>query len=340
MTLNSSEFLPSRACGVRIAGTGMYVPPRTITNADLEAMMDTSDVWILQRTGIAVRHIAEPEQTLRDLAVEAGRKALADAGVTSADLDLLILATVGAETTCPSTACRVLDELGGGSGGAFDLVAACSGFVYSLNVAHNMIRCGSARRALVIGAEHLTQYVEYTTRGRGTAILFGDAAAGAVLEADEDPSRGIIAQAMHSDGSGWKDLFLPHCDADFPPEVTEREMLGRLHMNGRAVFKFAVKTFCDLIDDTLLRGGVLASDVDLYICHQSNVRILEAARERFGIPSEKLYVNIDRFGNTSSASVPLCLDELRRAGRVKPGMKVMFVAFGGGLTWASSLWQM
>lgn len=326
--------------GVRIAGTGMYVPPDTITNADLEKLMDTSDEWILQRTGISTRHKAAPHQSLRHLAVEAARKTLADAGRTIQELDLLILATVGSETTCPATACRVVDDLGGGNAGAFDLVAACSGFVYSMNLAHNMIRTGAMKRVMVIGAELLTQYCEYTTRGRGTAILFGDAAAGALFEADANPSLGILAQAMHSDGSGWKDLFLPHEDRDFPPDAEDRDMLGMLHMNGRAVFKFAVKTFCDLIDDTLKQASVAAADVDMFVCHQSNVRILDAARERFGIPQDKLYVNIDRYGNTSAASVPICLDELRKAGRVRDGHKVMFVAFGGGLTWSSSLWQL
>lgn len=330
----------SKLPGVRIRGTGMYVPPDIITNADLEAMMDTSDEWILQRTGISKRHKASDGQSLRHLAVEAGRATLTDAGLTINDIDLLMLATVGAETTCPATACRVVDDLGGGNAGAFDIVAACSGFVYAINLAHNMIRCGSMKRIMVIGAEHLTQYCEYSTRGRGTAILFGDAAAGAIFEADADSSLGVLAQAMHSDGSGWKDLYLPHCDQDFPDDGVDRSMTGLLHMNGRAVFKFAVKTFCDLIADTLQQASVGVDEVDMFVCHQSNVRILDAARERFGIAQDKLYVNIDRYGNTSAASVPICLDELRKAKRVRAGHKVMFVAFGGGLTWSSSLWQL
>ncbi|MCL4221180.1 MAG: ketoacyl-ACP synthase III [Phycisphaerales bacterium] len=340
MNTTSPQARALSGIGVKIAGTGMYVPPGVITNGDLEALMDTSDEWIVQRTGISKRHRALPGQSLRHLAVEAGRAALGDAGLSIQDVDLLILATVGAETTCPATACRVVDDLGGGNAGALDLVAACSGFVYSMNLAHNMIRCGSMKRVLVIGAEHLTQFCEYTTRGRGTAILFGDAAAGAVFEACSDPSRGILAQAMHSDGSGWKDLYLPYQERDFPEDAEDRDMIGVLHMNGRAVFKFAVKTFCDLIDDTLKKASIPADDVDMFVCHQSNVRILDAARERFGIPAEKLYVNIERYGNTSAASVPICLDELRKAGRVRDGQKVMFVAFGGGLTWASSLWQL
>lgn len=318
----------------------MYVPPTKVTNADLEKLMDTSDEWIVQRTGISTRHKASPGQSLRHLAVEAGRAVLADAGLSIEDIDLLILATVGAETTCPATACRVVDDLGGGHAGALDIVAACSGFVYGMNVAHNMIRAGAMRRVMVIGAEHLTKLCEYTTRGRGTAILFGDGAAGALFESCSDPTLGALAQSMHSDGSGWKDLFLPYEDRDFPEDATDRDMVGVLHMNGRTVFKFAVKTFCDLIDETLKKASMRADEVDMFVCHQSNVRILDAARERFGIPADKLYVNIDRYGNTSAASVPICFDELRKSGRIRDGQRVMFVAFGGGLTWASSLWQM
>jgi 3-oxoacyl-[acyl-carrier-protein] synthase III len=183
--------------------------------------------------------------------------------------------------------------------------------------------------------------MEYTTEGRGTAIIFGDAAGAAVLQATDDTSRGIIAQTMHADGSGWKHLYIPRQPRDFPSDVEPSEQkLGRMHMNGREVFKFAVGTFSDLIAETLEKAGLKAEDVDHYICHQSNARILESARERFGIPSEKMYVNIDRVGNSSAGSVPLCLDELRAAGRVQEGQIVMFVAFGGGLTWAASLWKL
>lgn len=328
--------------GVRIAGTGMYVPSDLLTNADLEKLMDTSDEWIRQRTGIERRHVADKAagENVLTMATEAGRRVLADAGLTSKDLDLLILATVGAEMPCPSTACRVMDRLGGGTGAAFDISAACSGWVYGLNLAHAMIRSGVHRSALVIGAEFLTQYVETSTRGRGVSILFGDGAAGALLRADANPALGVIAQRMHSDGSGWKDLYIPRAERDFPEGEFEAWRIGMMQMNGRAVFKFAVKTFCDLMAETLDEASLDASEVDMFVCHQSNVRILEAACERFGLPPEKLYINIQDYGNTSAASVPICLDELRRAGRIRPGQKVMFVAFGGGLTWASSLWQL
>jgi 3-oxoacyl-[acyl-carrier-protein] synthase III len=328
--------------GVRIAGSGMFVPEGRLTNAQLEKHMDTSDEWIRQRTGISERRIASIEsgECVLTMATEAARRALDDAGLASSDLDMLILATVGSEMPCPSTACRVMENLGGGRGAALDLVAACSGWVYGLNLAHASIRAGMHRKVLVIGAEHLTKIVELSTRGRGVSILFGDGAGAVVLEADSDASLGAIAQRMHSDGNGWRELYIPQSERDFPEGEFEPWKVGHMQMNGRAVFKFAVKTFCDLIAQTLDAASVDASDVDMFVCHQSNVRILEAARTRFGLPEEKLYINIDRYGNTSAASVPICLDELRKAGRIGPGHKVMFVAFGGGLTWASSLWQL
>lgn len=334
---------PRPAPGVSLIGSGSCVPDRRLTNADLERMMDTSDEWILQRTGIRERRIvdrAKGESTYT-LSAEALRRALADAGIAATELDLLIVATVCPEMACPSTACRVANAVGMGNGAAFDITAACCGFVYGLNTAHELIRGGNFRTAAVIGAETLSQYMDYSTEGRGTAILFGDAAGAAILRATDEPSLGIIAQAMHAAGEGWKDLYIPNdLSRDLPPGADPAaHKPGIMYMNGREVFKFAVTTFQHLIAETLDKAGLNPEDVDHYICHQSNARILESARERFGLPTEKLYVNIDRYGNTSSASVPLCYDELRRAGRIKPGQRIMFVAFGGGLTWASSLWQ-
>lgn len=334
--------MTAASVGVRIAGTGMYVPEGILSNTDLEQCMDTSNEWIVQRTGIRERHIASIEdgECVLTMATTAAERALDDAGLKSTDLDMLILATVGSEMACPSTACRIMENIGGGAGAALDLSAACSGWVYSLNMAHAMIRTGTFRNILVIGAEHLTSIVERSTRGRGVSILFGDGAGAVVLQADPDPAHGIIAQRMHSDGSGWREIYIPRAQRDFPEGEFEDWKVGLMQMNGPSVFKFAVKTFCELISKTLDAASLQASDVDMFICHQSNIRILESARERFGLPEEKLYINIDRYGNTSSASVPICLDELRKAGRVKPGQRVMFVAFGGGLTWASSLWQL
>ncbi|MEX2220034.1 MAG: beta-ketoacyl-ACP synthase III [Phycisphaerales bacterium] len=328
--------------GVRIAGTGSFLPERRLTNADLAGMMDTSDEWIVQRTGIRERRIVEPGTTITPLATESLRKALQNAGLKATDLDLVMLATVSMEMGCPSSACRIAANLGAGHAAAMDLTAACCGFVYGLNLAHGLVRTGAYRTVAVIGAEILSQYMEYTTEGRALSILFGDAAGCAILRATDDMSKGCLAQSMHADGTRWHDLYIPRVvERDVPPGVDPAtKKAGIMYMNGREVFKFAVGTFQSLIQETLDKAGLTADQVDQYICHQSNARILEAARERFGIPREKLYVNIDRVGNTSAASVPLCFDELRAAGTVKEGDVVMFVAFGGGLTWASSLWRL
>lgn len=331
---------PARV-GVRIAGSGSAVPSRRLTNADLMKTLDTTDEWIVQRTGIHERRICDIEkgENTRTLSVLAGRRAIEDARIDPKDIDLVILATVTQEMACPATSCRVGAELGVGHAAAFDLAAACSGFVYGANIAHDMIRAGRFRNALIIGCDHMSSVMDYADRR--VAILFGDAAGAAVLRATDDTSLGILAQAMHADGSGWADLYLPRTMRDFPQgDEPAPEKLNRLQMNGKAVFKFAVKTFGDLIEQTLEKAGLRPDEVDQYVCHQSNARILEASRERFGLPADKLYVNIDRYGNSSAGSVPLCLDELRRAGRIHEGQIVMFVAFGGGLTWASSLWRL
>lgn len=330
------------ARGVRLAGTGSCLPEKRLTNADLEKMMDTSDEWIVQRTGIKERRIIDPSkgEGTTWLCTTALERALADAKLKPSDLDMVVVATVSMEMTCPSTSCRVAEKIGAGHAGAVDLTAACCGFVYAMNFAHDLVMGGSYKTVGVIGCDVLTPLMDYNTEGRGTAIIFGDAAGAAVIQATDDAEKGIIAQAMHADGSGWRHLFIPRRESDYPPgyEGVERRF-GKMIMNGREVFKFAVTTFQGLIAETLEKAGITADDVDHFVCHQSNARILEAARERFGIPHEKMYVNIDRVGNTSAGSVPVCLDELRAAGRIKEGQLVMLVAFGGGLTWASSLWR-
>jgi 3-oxoacyl-[acyl-carrier-protein] synthase-3 len=328
--------------GVRLAGTGSALPKTVLTNQDLEKMMDTTDEWIVQRTGIKTRHRINPElhESTWTLAAEALKNALADAKMSPSELDLVIVATMTAEMQCPAAACLVANHLGLGHAGAMDLNAACSGFVFGLNMAHDLIRGGAYRTIGLVGADCLTTLMDYSTAGRGTAIIFGDGAGAAVLRATDDATKGILAQSMHADGTGWKDIYVPEAARDFPEGVAcDASKFHKVQMNGAGVFRFAVGTFPDLIQETLDKAKLSAEDVDVFVCHQSNRRILEAARERFGIPEEKLYINIHRVGNTVAASVPLCLDELRRAGRVREGMKVMFVAFGGGLTWGSSLWQ-
>ncbi|MFN7022159.1 MAG: beta-ketoacyl-ACP synthase III [Phycisphaerales bacterium] len=339
----------AKARGVRIVSTGMGLPNRTLTNADLEKVMDTSDEWIVQRTGIRQRRIVDDhanggrgECTLT-MATEAARQALERGGLSGADIDLVILATMTPEMFCPPTACRVAAAICAGgkrAAGAFDLSAACCGFVFGLNTAHDLIRSGAYERILLIGADTLSKLMDYSNAGRSTAIIFGDAAGAAVLSADPDPGLGILAQSMHADGEGWKDIFVPEEPRDFPdPTACDPAKYGKVQMNGSSVFKFAVGTFPDLIQETLDKANLRPEDVDMVVSHQSNARILQAARDRFGIPEDKFYINIDRYGNTVGASVPLCLHELTEQGRVRPGMKVMFVAFGGGLTWGSSLWQ-
>ncbi|MBX3356951.1 MAG: ketoacyl-ACP synthase III [Phycisphaeraceae bacterium] len=329
--------------GVELLGTGSALPARRLTNVDLEKMMDTSDEWIVQRTGIRERRIINREagESAHSLSADALRAALTDAKIGPEELDLVIVATMTAEMTCPPTSCRVIDSVGAANAGAFDLSAACCGFVFAINTAHDLIKCGGYRTIAVIGCDTLSINMDYTTEGRSTAIIFGDAAGAAIFRACDDAGKGILAQSMHADGGGWKDIYVPRCAHDFPsgtePDAAKH---GFVQMNGAQVFKFAVGTFPELIAETLAKAAIAADKVDMYVCHQSNARILQAARDRFGLPADKLYINIDRYGNTVAASVPLCLDELRRAGRVQAGQRVMFVAFGGGLTWGSSLWQL
>lgn len=336
-------IVPAPGLGVTIAGTGIAVPQGRLSNRDLERLMDTSDEWIVQRTGIRNRFVCRWDrgESTYTLATAALRAACADARIEPADLDLIIVATMSAESTCPATACRVASELGTRNAGGFDLSAACCGFVFGLNTAFGLIRTGMYRRIGLVGADTLSRFMDYSTNGRSTAILFGDGAGAAILTAVDDPTKGVIAQAMHSDGARFGDLYIPEDERGYPAGVEpDPALIHRVQMNGQAVFKFAVGTFPDVIAQTLDQAGLRAGEVDMYVCHQSNARILDAARKRFGLSEDRLYVNIERYANTVAASVPLCLHELREAGRVRAGQRVMFVGFGGGLTWGTSLWQL
>ena len=341
---NGSAQVRSRASapvGVRIAGTGHHVPDRVVTNDDLATFMDTTNEWIVQRTGIRERRVCDPlkGETTTWLATRALEKALADANLTGADLDLVILGSVTGEMTCPASACRIAANVGAGHAAAFDLLAACSGYLYGLTVAHDMIRSGTFRTVGVVGCDVLSRVLDY--ENRAVAVLFGDSAGASIVRATDDESKGMIAGAMHADGSRWHDLYLPRSPLDCPEGADMGVVrMNTLQMNGREVYKFAVGTFSNLIESTLEKAGISADDVDMFVCHQSNARMLESARQRFGIPEEKLYVNIDRFGNCSAGSVPVALDELRKAGKCREGDLVMFVAFGGGLTWSAALWRL
>lgn len=326
--------------GVRIAGTGSAVPDKVLSNDDLAKMMDTSDEWIQQRTGIRERRIVDQsKEGTFTLSRDALKKALDDAGMQAADLDLIILASVTMEMTCPSVSCRVADALGAAPAGAFDIVAACCGFVYGINLADTLIRSGRHQRIGVVGCDTLSTVLDYNDRS--VSILFGDSAGAMVLTRDDDPTLGCQFQTMRADGKMWRSLYMPRREQEIVEGDEENPIgLGFLRMNGREVYKFAVNKFRDVIQEAMCATGLGVDDISQFICHQSNARIIESAIDKLKLPPEKVYINIDRYGNSSSGSVGLCFDELWRAGKIKRGEKVLMVAFGGGLTWASSLWQL
>ena len=330
------------SCGVRIAGVGSAVPSRVLTNHDLKNVygLDTSDEWIVQRTGIVERRIVDQttEGTFT-LSRDALKNALADAKMEGKDLDLIILASVTSEMTCPSNACRVARDLGAIGAAAFDLVAACSGFVYALNVAESLIRSGRHKAVGVIGCDAMSTVCDYTERS--VSILFGDAAGSVVLTRDDNPELGCLHQEMGADATNWESLYMPRRCNEVPTVDSANPIrLGCLRMNGREVYKFAVNKFREVIEDALSATGLTVDQVSQFVCHQSNIRIIEAAKERLGLPDDKVFINIDRFGNSSAGSVGLCFDQVWKAGKVKRGDHVVFVAFGGGLTWASSVWKL
>lgn len=330
---------PAYEGGVAVVGTGVCLPPRVLTNDDMAKRVDTTDAWITQRTGIKTRRVVEDGQTVRDLAREALSSALDNAGLKPGDLDMVILATMTPEMACPNTAARVVAELGATPAGAMDISVACSGFVYALNVASSLIESGMYRTVGVIGAETLSQMLDYTDRR--TCILFGDGAGAAVLQAVDDPQRGCLHQAMHSDGRLWGELYVPRNESQLPPNADGFSgAYNTLQMNGREVYKFAVTTTQRMMQEALDAAGITADDLALVISHQSNKRILESARDRFGLPEDKLFINIDRFGNTSAASAAICLHEAREEGRIKEGDLVLYCAIGGGMAWTTSLWRM
>lgn len=318
----------------RIWGTGSYLPPRILTNHDLERMVDTSDEWITQRTGIKERRIAEPGTPTSRLACEAARAALEDAGLSPEDIDLIIVATISPDTILPATACWVQAELGALRAGAIDVVAACSGFLYGLAFAVNHVQANPEDRVLVIGAEILSCITDYTDRT--SCILFGDGAGAAVVARSDDPERGFGSFELGADGRGAEMMILPAGGTRNP--TSPETLQNRLHymkIRGREVYRFAVTKMVEMVSLAMERGGIAADELKLIVPHQVNIRILEAAAKRLGVPMEKIYVNIDRYGNTSAASVPIALDEAVRSGVIEPGDPLVLVAFGGGLTWAA-----
>ena len=315
----------------RIAGTGSYLPEKVLTNADLEKMVETSDEWIQTRTGIRERHIAADGQTTSDLGYQAALRALEAAGIEASQLDMIVVGTTTPDLIFPSTACLIQAKLGASGCPAFDVNAACSGFVFALSVADKFIRSGDARHVLVIGAETLTRIVDWNDRT--TCVLFGDGAGAVVLKADEDT--GILSTHLHADGSKKELLWNPvGVSAGFGDSENGR---GAILMKGNDVFKYAVKALDSVVDETLHANGLDKADLDWLIPHQANLRIIEATARRLDMSMDQVIVTVDKHGNTSSASVPMALDHAVRSGRVERGQLLLLEAFGGGFTWGSAL---
>lgn len=322
---------PDQKTYSRIIGTGGYLPERILSNADLERMVDTSDEWILTRTGIRERRIAADYESTCDLAERAAREALARAGVAPETLDLIIVATTTPDLVFPSTACLLQARLGNRSAPAFDIQAVCTGFVYALDVADKYLRTGAAKRALVVGAETMSRILDWSDRG--TCVLFGDGAGAVVLEAGEEP--GILSTHIHADGT-YSDLLMVPAGVS---RNTEQWQSGGacLTMQGNSVFRMAVKTLGEIVDETLAANAMRREDVDWLVPHQANIRIIQATADKLGMPMERVVVTVDRHGNTSGASIPLALHEAVKDGRIQAGETVLMEAFGGGFTWGSVL---
>jgi len=320
--------------GSTIAGIGHYVPERVMTNAELERLVDTTDEWIVTRTGIRERRIAADHEASSDLAFEAAKEAMADAGVEPEDLDLIIVGTATPDMLFPATACVLQDLLGARRAGAFDLSAACSSWVYAAAVAHACVSGGLAETVLVVGAETLSKITNW--KDRATCVLFGDSA-GAVVMRPSEPGQGFLSFHLGADGAGGALINLPAGGSRLPASLETIERGEHyLQMNGREVFKFAVRLIPRAIQEAADRAGLTLEQVDWFIPHQANIRIIDAAAERLGQPRDKFFVNVERYGNTSSASVPVALYEAVRAGHIRRGDVAVLVAFGGGLTWAST----
>jgi len=318
----------------RITGTGSYLPEKVLTNKDLEAMIDTDDQWIQERTGIVKRHVVVEGETTCDLAEQASRRAIEAAGKNPDDIDLIVLATTTADKIFPSTACLVQQRLDIHGCPAFDVQAVCTGFVYALGVAEKFVKTGAAKCALVIGAETFSRIVDWTDRG--TSILFGDGAGAVVLEASEEP--GILSTHLHADGAYETLLHVPGGVSRGYGDVPDAERDPRFtHMKGNEVFKMAVNTLGRIVDETLHANDMKKSDVDWLVPHQANTRIINATARKLNMSMEKVVVTVDQHGNTSAASVPLALDTAVRDGRIQRGEVVLLEAFGGGFTWGSVL---
>ena len=321
---------------VRITGTGSALPGKILTNAELEQLVDTSDEWITTRTGIKERRIAAEGEYTSTFAAEAARRAMTMAGALPEEIDLIIVATVTPDFPFPSTACIVQDLLGASNATAFDLSAACSGFIYGLSIAEKYLRSGSARKILVIGSEILSRVVDW--KDRNTCVLFGDGAGAVVLEGSEG-DHSLLSTHTFSNGTHWNLLYQPGSGSRNPATDPRTIAEGRIYltMEGNDVFKHAVRAMGEAAEAALAANSLSAADIGLLIPHQANQRIVDATSKRLGLGSDRVFTNLDRYGNTSSASIPIALDEANRQGVLKPGCKLMMVAFGGGFTYGSAL---
>ncbi len=326
------------ALTARIAGLGTSLPERVLTNKDFERMVDTSDEWILSRTGIRERHVVGPDESVATLAIEAGKRAMADAGVSPEEIELLVLATATVEQPIPATAAIIQPALGVKNATCFDIAAACSGFLYGLHVARQFFITGEVKTAMVIGAETLSRYTDYTDRA--TCILFGDGAGAVVLKA-APAGEGILRCAWHTDGTYADFIQMPGGGSKYPPNVKEHidARLPFIKMRGSETFKVAVRAITEVCQEVLTGAGVGIEQVSVFIPHQANLRIISAVGERLGLPAERVYLNLERVGNTSSASIPLAMREAIDRGMLKRGDLVLAAAFGGGLTWAATLFR-
>jgi 3-oxoacyl-[acyl-carrier-protein] synthase III len=319
----------------RIVSIGSYLPERVLSNYDLEAMVDTSNEWITERTGIKERRIADDNQATSDLAFEAATMALKRADLDAGNIDMIIVATITGDMPFPSTACFLQNRLGASHAVGFDINATCSGFLYALYIADGFIRSGMHRRILVVGAEVLSKVTDW--KDRTTCVLFGDGAGAVIVEATSE-DRGILSMSINSDGSMWELINIPGGGSRNPSSLdTLKKEMHYIRMKGNETFKVAVRTLEDVALKTLADNGMDPSQLSLLIPHQANLRIIQATADRLGLPMEKVFVNLERYGNTSAASIPIALDEALTSGRIRDGDYILLEAFGGGLTWASAL---
>jgi 3-oxoacyl-[acyl-carrier-protein] synthase III len=322
----------------KLVGTGSGFPERIVTNKELEAFVDTNDEWIRTRTGIQARHMADRTkgETTVSFAEAAARQALKAAGMTGSELEMIVVGTVTPDTVMPCVANQVQERLGATKAFSFDLSAACSGFIYGLSLADSQIRTGQVRTALVIGAETLSSLINWNDRT--TCVLFGDGAGAAILQRSEDPAHSIVGTQIYADGRHGDILAIPHGYSKVPPYSEEyRHDMHKIHMQGGEVFKLAVRHMVESSQELLKKHGFGIADVDHFVFHQANIRIIDMCTKMLSIPPEKTSINVQKYGNTSSATLPVCLDEAIRAGKVKPGNLVLLSTFGGGITWGSAL---